>query len=66
MVVTSYGLNKNCDDETKNQEKANDSPSYRCPAIKKDREPIHSNAWIVKRRVPKKIAIQRLTAASKK
>ena len=31
-VVTSYGHNKNRDDE-KNQEKANKSPSYRCAAI---------------------------------
>ena len=36
MVVTSYGRNKNRDDEIKkNQEKAKNSPSYRCEAIKK-------------------------------
>ena len=36
MAVTSYGRNKNHDDEIKkNQEKANNSPSYRCAAIKK-------------------------------
>ena len=35
MVVTSYGRNKNLDDKIKNQEKANNSPSYRCAAIKK-------------------------------
>ena len=35
MAVTSYGRNKNHDDEIKkNQEKANNSPSYRCAAIK--------------------------------
>ena len=35
-VVTSYGRNKNRDDEIKkNQEKAKNSPSYRCAAIKK-------------------------------
>ena len=33
--MTSYGRNKNHDDE-KNQEKANNSPSYRCAAIKKE------------------------------
>ena len=34
MAVTSYGRNKNHDDEIKkNQEKANNSPSYRCAAI---------------------------------
>ena len=37
MAVTSYGRNKNHDDEIKkNQEKANNSPSYRSAAIKKD------------------------------
>ena len=37
MAVTSYGRNKNHDDEIKkNQEKANNSLSYRCAAIKKD------------------------------
>ena len=36
MDVTSYGRNKDCDDEIKkNQETANSSPSYRCAAIKK-------------------------------
>ena len=35
VAVTSYGRNKNHDDEiTKNQEKANNSPSYRCAVIK--------------------------------
>ena len=34
MVVTSYGRNKNRDDEIKKTEKANNSPSYRCAAIK--------------------------------
>ena len=34
MAVTSYGRNKNRDDEKK-QEKAN-CPSYRCEAIKQD------------------------------
>ena len=34
VVVTSYGLNKNRDCE-KNQEKANNSPSYRCADINK-------------------------------
>ena len=35
VAVTSYGRNKNHDDEIKkNQEKANNSPSYRCAAIK--------------------------------
>ena len=34
VAVTSYGRNKNHDDEIKkNQEKANNSPSYRCAAI---------------------------------
>ena len=33
VAVTSYGLNKIHDDEKK-QEKANNSPSYRCAAIK--------------------------------
>ena len=34
MAVTSYGRNKNHDDEIKkNQEKANNSLSYRCAAI---------------------------------
>ena len=36
VVVTSYGRNKNLDDEIKNQEKANNSLSYRFAAIKKD------------------------------
>ena len=35
VVVTTYGRNKNRDDEIKNQEKANNSPSYRCAAINK-------------------------------
>ena len=36
MAVTSYGRNKNHKDEIKkNQEKANNSPSYRCAPIKK-------------------------------
>ena len=34
MVVTSYGLNKNLDDEIKKQEKANNGLRYRCAAIK--------------------------------
>ena len=35
VAVTSYGRNKNRNDEIKkNQEKANNSPSYRCAAIK--------------------------------
>ena len=35
VAMTSYGRNKNHDDEIrKNQEKANNSPSYRCAAIK--------------------------------
>ena len=39
VAVTSYGRNKNHDDEIKkNQEKANNSPSYRCAAIKKKRQ----------------------------
>ena len=39
MAVTSYGRNKNHDDEIKkNQEKANNSPSYRCAAIKKQNQ----------------------------
>ena len=33
VVVTSYGRNKNLDEEIKNQEKAENSPSYRCAAI---------------------------------
>ena len=37
MAVTSYGRNKNHDDEIKkNQEKANNSPSYRCAATKNE------------------------------
>ena len=36
--MTSYGRNKNHDDEIKkNQEKSNNSPSYRCAAIKHNR-----------------------------
>ena len=31
VVVTSYGRNKNLDEEIKNQEKAKNSPSYRGP-----------------------------------
>ena len=39
VAVTSYGRNKNHDDEIKkNQEKANNRPSYRCAAIKKLRK----------------------------
>ena len=34
MLVTSYGRNKNRDDEIKKQEKADNSPSHRCAAIK--------------------------------
>ena len=33
IIVTSYGRNKNFDNEIKNQEKANYSLSYRCAAI---------------------------------
>ena len=36
VAVTSYGRNKNRDDEIKNQEKANNSPSYRSTAINND------------------------------
>ena len=36
VAVTSYVRNKNHDDEIKNQEKANNSPSYGCAAIKKN------------------------------
>ena len=39
MAVTSYGRNKNHDDEIKkNQEKANNSLSYRCAAINNQRD----------------------------
>ena len=39
MAVTSYGRNKNHDDKIKkNQEKANNSLSYRCAAIKHRKE----------------------------
>ena len=42
VAVTSYGRNKNHDDEIKkNQEKANNIPSYRCAAIKKKHEKLH-------------------------
>ena len=34
MVVTSYGRNKNLDDEKKNEETAKNIPSYRLAAIK--------------------------------
>ena len=47
MAVTSYGRNKNHDDEIKkNQEKANNSLSYRCAAInqKKISEALHADA----------------------
>ena len=37
MVVTSYGRNKNPDNKKK-REKAKNSPSYRCVAIKKRKE----------------------------
>ena len=40
MVVTSYVRNKNLEDEIKkNQEKANNSTSYRCAAINKYNSP---------------------------
>ena len=35
VVATSYGRNKNPDNEIKNREKAKNSHSYRCAAIKK-------------------------------
>ena len=35
VVVTSYDRNKNRDGKIKNQEKVNNSPSYRFAAIKK-------------------------------
>ena len=34
MAVTSYDRNKNPDEIKRNQEKANNSTSYRCAAIK--------------------------------
>ena len=37
QIVTSYGRNKNLD-KIKNQETANESSSYRCVDIKKDRK----------------------------
>ena len=44
MAVTSYGRNKNHDDEIKkNQEKANNSLSYRCAAINKQKEDRYCN-----------------------
>ena len=45
VVVTSYGRNKFRDDEIKkNQEKANNSPSYRCAAIEKHSRQIAGRA----------------------
>ena len=44
VAVTSYGRNKNLDNK-KNQEKADNKPSYRCAAIKKT-EPYKSWARI--------------------
>ena len=41
----SYDRNKNHNDEIKkNQEKANNSPSYRCAAIKKQKKKILKKA----------------------
>ena len=37
VAVTSYGRNKNHDEIKKNQEKANNSLSYRCAAIKNNK-----------------------------
>ena len=58
MAVTSYGCNKNHDDEIKkNQEKANNSPSYRCAAIKKRQRPNTIQIlWIVKNQEHRNIA----------
>ena len=54
MVVTSYGRNKNRDDEIKkNQEKANNSPSYRCVAINKQERTRHIELNLTENRLPK-------------
>ena len=46
VAVTSYGRNKNHDDEIKkNQEKANNSPSYRCAAIKNQEKANNSPSY---------------------
>ena len=37
VVLTSYTCNRNLEEEIKNQEKINNSPSYRCAAIKKSK-----------------------------
>ena len=51
VAVTSYGRNKNHDDEIKkNQEKANNSPSYRCAAINKTDN--WKNCKILKEKLP--------------
>ena len=54
VAVTSYGRNKNHDDEIKkNQEKANNDPSYRCAAIKKEKVKdsakniFHNEIWLL-------------------
>ena len=51
VVVTSYGRNKNHDDEInkKNQEKANNSLSYRFAAIKKDTH-VYNNCYELRSR----------------
>ena len=50
VVVTSYGRNKNREDEIKkNQEKANNSPSYRCAATKKNKQYISKEKNLAKK-----------------
>ena len=41
LAVTSYGRKKKSRRRNKNQEKANNSPSYRCAAINKEHQYLH-------------------------
>ena len=57
MVMTSHGRNKNLDDEIikKNQEKANNSLSYRFAAIKNDCGVfVKTNVWCQNQCLPPK------------
>ena len=56
VVVKSYGRNKNRDDEIKkNQGKANNNPSYRCVAIKKN---FRLSKWRTHQKFSNKITIE--------
>ena len=59
--MTSYGRNKNRDDEIKNQEKAKNSPSYLCAAIKQNIDKIFTKIHDIRQKVCKNLKEANIT-----